>query len=293
MTRRLVTGLGIVLAAGVWVAMSPAVSARSFQASNAASPARTSPSPTPAPPTFALTPTSGPIGTILTLSGSGFPPGAFVFVRLDSGEGAITQFLTDSKGGFKGVITNVFYTGTYNFCAENTVVACAQFKVTPAVPTVTLDPASGPADIDVKVKGREFPPGELVAMYLDVPAVILGTPGPFADPIGGFVTTVRLGGAGAHQVCGDTGPPFSGSQTYIVKACAEFTFTVVNVPSPTPSPSALPTLRPTPAAAHVSGGQPPIWPLAGAAALLVAGGAGVIVWRRRRMRIAPEPEPSD
>ncbi len=227
---------------------------------------------------------------MVTVSGSGFPAGSSVSVFLDSAQNVLGQFPIDSKGAFTTVITIYVYTGNHMVCAQSTVVACARFSVSPAVVSVTVDPASGSNGDLVTIEGRGFPPGELVELYLDTPDYLLSTPGPFADEIGGFSGAVRMvtHQPGAHEVCGDTGPPLNGSQTYKVKACAQFNVIADYVPSPWPSPSASPTLMVTPAAAHVAGLQPPIWPFAGAAALVVASGVGIFVWRRRRTRLAPD-----
>ena len=116
-------------------------------------------------------------------------------------------------------------------------------------PALALSAASGETGTKVSITGSGFPPGEIVALYIDSPNPYIGStpPGPRADEQGAFQDsftwpaknydpTHRLDptSAGPHLVCGDTEALPGGPQEIAAKACAQFV--VVTVPSASPSP---------------------------------------------------------
>jgi hypothetical protein len=103
---------------------------------------------------------------------------------------------------------------------------------------------SGPPGTAVTIRGTGYPPGEVVALYIDAAGAYIGQPGPRADAQGGFRkdfiwpgkeydTTGRVdpSSPGPHNVCGDTTYPGS-SQSVAAKACAVFQVTTSSSPAP-------------------------------------------------------------
>jgi hypothetical protein len=147
-------------------------------------------------------------------------------------------------------------------------------------PAVTISVNSGTPGTHVTIIGTDFPPSEIVALYIDLPYPYLGStpPGPRADAHGGFQDNFDWPGKnydpnhridpakpGPHQVCGDTGYP-GNQQPLPVKACAMFQ--VSAPPSPTPNnPSSS------------SGANLP--EVLFAVAILLAVVAGTLLWVRR------------
>jgi hypothetical protein len=148
-------------------------------------------------------------------------------------------------------------------------------------PAITLTVQSGLPGTPLTITGSGFPPGEIVALYIDSAGPYLGNPppGPRADANGAFQQSITWPGknydlsgkvdptkVGPHDVCGDTTFP-NGTQAIAAKACAQFT---VNA---TPTPAAAPGI-PLPLAV-------------GAFAILIGLGVGAVVWLRR----SDQPKP--
>ncbi len=147
---------------------------------------------------------------------------------------------------------------------------------------IVLSATSGVIGTSITITGTGFPPGEIAALYIDLPSPYLDVPGPLTDVRGGFETTTKWPARnydatgrvnpttpGPHLVCGDTGYPGS-AQQYAAKACAQFV--VEQVP---PSPTATPT--PSPALAS----GPPIYGALAVLGVLVVLGAGAFLLLRR------------
>jgi hypothetical protein len=109
---------------------------------------------------------------------------------------------------------------------------------------------SGAPGTQVTLTGSGFPPGEIVAIYIDLPSPYIGSPppGPVADSVGAIHTSFKWPGknydpnhkinpaqAGIHLVCADTGYP-GGDQPIRVKSCAPF-MAIAAPESPTPAAS--------------------------------------------------------
>jgi hypothetical protein len=116
-------------------------------------------------------------------------------------------------------------------------------------PSIDLSRTSGTPGTTLVIHATGFPPGEIVALYIDQPNPYLVNPppGPRAGTDGTITDSFTWPGKsydvshvvdpskpGVHTVCGDTGYPGS-DQPVSVKACAQFT---VVGPSPTPTPPA-------------------------------------------------------
>jgi hypothetical protein len=139
-------------------------------------------------------------------------------------------------------------------------------------PTLTLSVSAGRPGDFVTVTGTGWPPGELVALYMDRPDAFLDAPGPRADAQGGFTDKVSISaaGAGGHSICGDTAYPGS-AQPVVARVCAPFTILASQTK---PSLTASPTRAPGPA------GAPFPLPLL-AVGIVIAMGGGLF-WLIRR-----------
>ena len=132
--------------------------------------------------------------------------------------------------------------------------------VSAASPTLALSVAKGRPGTAVTITGSGYPPGEVVAIYIDLaePYLLAPPPGPRADPQGTFTahfvwpdnrydTSGRIDPSkpGPHMVCGDTA--YSGStQAVTAKACAQFEVLAGPSPSPTPGQTLPPAETPGP-----------------------------------------------
>lgn len=129
--------------------------------------------------------------------------------------------------------------------------------ISAAAAQLALSVTAGPPGTHVTVTGINFPPNEIVALYIDSPQPYLAQPGPRADSSGGFVESITMPGkdydesgridpsrVGPHQICGDTGYPGS-SQPVVATACATFTVEPGPSLSPTPVPISQPGASPT------------------------------------------------
>lgn len=167
----------------------------------------------------------------------------------------------------------------YRFLADGLAVfmaltAASSVLAAPSpVPTfdsakVTIDVTSGPLDTAVRITGTGFPANEIVALYLDSPAVYLAAPGPRSDDQGMFSESIRIPHStpGPHVICGDTSHPVL--QQYAAKACIPFTVTALSASSPSPAKTPLGT----------SGLPLPIVLLA--IGILVGLAMGAALWRR-------------
>jgi len=129
-----------------------------------------------------------------------------------------------------------------------------------ASPTITVSPDTGTTGTSVSVTGAGFPPGEVVALFIDFPSPFLGQPGPTADAQGGFHLTitwpdksydasgrVKPTSVGIHSVCGSTNYPGS-TQANAAQACAVFMVQAgaSTSASPSPSPAPSPLVGPSP-----------------------------------------------
>lgn len=117
-------------------------------------------------------------------------------------------------------------------------------------PSIALSVSSGPPGTAVTVTGSGFPPGEIVAIYVDAAGPYLANPppGPGADAQGNVRVNVIWPGRnydvsghvdptvpGPHNVCGDTAYPGS-TQPIPARACVQFVVVAVaQTPAPAPA----------------------------------------------------------
>src|SRR5881396_610728 len=121
-------------------------------------------------PTAAISPTNGPAGQFVTVTGSGFAPGRFVYVHYDDNDLGQIGY-TDPDGS---IHSSSGFTVHQSSVGDYTVLVSDDFKnqappqtytVTP--PTAAISPTSGPAGQFVTVTGSGFAPGRLVYVHYD------------------------------------------------------------------------------------------------------------------------------
>src|SRR5437773_9611080 len=157
-------------------------------------------------PTAAISPTSGPAGQFVTVTGSGFAPSRFVYVHYDDND-LVQIGYTDPDGS---IHSSSGFTVPPSNVGDHTVLVSEDFNnqappqtytVTP--PTSAISPTSGPAGQFVTVTGSGFAPGRLVRVHYDDND--LGQIG-YTDPDGSI-----------HSSCGFTVPQSSvGDHTVLV-----------------------------------------------------------------------------
>jgi len=129
-------------------------------------------------PTISLNPTSGRVGIVVTLSGSGFSTG-------DAGACTITPAVVATAPACtvtaSGTLTASSFTvgnvpaGTYVITVTGLTGDFAQATFTVIGPSITLTPSSGPAGLVVTVNGNNFATGDAGACTI-TPAVVATAP---------------------------------------------------------------------------------------------------------------------
>lgn len=122
-----------------------------------------------------LTPTSGPPGTQVTVSGTGYGSGTVVNIYF--GGQFIRNVQADATGaipaGTTFTVPNVAY-ATYNVTASSPgASATTTFQVSPATAAIQLTPNTGPSGSTVTLTGSGFQPGETLRVYFG--GAFLGT----------------------------------------------------------------------------------------------------------------------
>lgn len=119
--------------------------------------------------TLTVSPTSGPPGTSVTVTGSGFPPGTFVDLLFDSS--AQTNATASSSGAFTKSMTipSSATVGPHKIKASfgTSEIPETPFTVTSSTPTITLSPISGPPGSSVTVSGSNFPVSTSITVKFD------------------------------------------------------------------------------------------------------------------------------
>jgi hypothetical protein len=125
-------------------------------------------------PTLTLNPTSGPKGTTVAVSGSGYVPSATVTVQFDSGT---VLSVTATATGALPATGNTFAVPTTASAGSNSVSATdgtnpatpQTFTVT--TPSISLSPTTGPVGTPVTVTGSNFLPGSTVTITFNAVGV--------------------------------------------------------------------------------------------------------------------------
>jgi hypothetical protein len=214
---------------------------------------------------ISLSPTSGPPGTSITVTGSGFAASASGAVWFDSDGDSVldpgepsASVSTGPLGTFTATLTvPTVAAGTYNIRADvpsgGTVEASATFTV--LIPSITVSPTSGPPGTSISVSGTNFIPGASGSVWFDLDGdSILDAGEPSvsvtASGTGTFTATLTVPtvAAGTYNIRADV--PSAGS----VEASATFAVTFAITLSPTSgSPGTTVTISGSGFAASVSG----------------------------------------
>jgi hypothetical protein len=149
----------------------------------------------PLNPTVTMTPTSGIVGTLVTVTGTNFTPNANITLTYDGNPVPNVAVKTNSDGAFSRTI-NVLSspTGTHVLIASDGFVsASATFTVKPSI---TIQPPQGSLAAVVDVIGFGFSPNVKIDLrdekaYKDNP---IPTPDPIikTNPIGEFKTSLKV-----------------------------------------------------------------------------------------------------
>jgi hypothetical protein len=127
---------------------------------------------------ISLSPTSGPPGTTVTVSGSGFSSGDSGVVWFDINHNGLldpgepnTPATADSGGGFSvSLVVPDVTTGSYDIKADvplgGSVEASAPFTV--PSPSISITPTSGPPGTSIIVVGINFKLGATVTIFFDL-----------------------------------------------------------------------------------------------------------------------------
>src|SRR2546427_2189696 len=200
--------------------------------------------------TISLSPTSGPAGTILTVTGKNFASNSAVTILYDNNTITTepTTITTDSTGSFTGSITVPTSSGAGTHTVKATDAsnhpASAQFTVaTIPVATISLNPSSGPVGTTVNISGSNFAANSGITISYDN-AGITTTPTTITSTSTGSFTgsiTVPSSIAGPHTV----------KATDASNHPASAQFSVMTTPVATISLN--PTSGPTGTAVNISG----------------------------------------
>ena len=132
-------------------------------------------------PAIAVTPSTGPPGSAVNVSGTGFGPSERVDLYFDTTD--LTLAKTGAAGSFGPVSITVpgsAVPGTHTVSAEGRqsgAFAQATFTVTTTTPTIVVSPSTGPPGSAVNVSGTGFGPSERVDLYFDTTDLALAETG--------------------------------------------------------------------------------------------------------------------
>ncbi len=177
-------------------------------------------------PHLTVSPASGPVGTIVLFSGTGFggTPTLTFGVQIAWSEGLVCSTQTNHSGSFSCSYTiPPASAGGHTFYANSTTISLKATAVYSVVPTLTAGPNHGPEGTSVTFAGTGFGPG--------VPAQVTWTAGTacttlstFADGSFSCSYVIPAGTAGGVYT-------FTGSDTQANHATTPFTVTYLR-PSP-------------------------------------------------------------
>jgi len=170
------------------------------------------------PTTFAITPTSGPAGQLVTITGAGFAPGNGVGLYYDdSYTGYISS--TDSAGS----ITSLTFIVPASTVGSHTLYVIDGYgnrsdprTFTVTQPTIGICPTIGPAGQPVTITGTGFAPNNAVALYYDSSYTGYGGATNADGNIVAFQFTIPASAVGDHRIDLVDGFSNQASLTYTV-----------------------------------------------------------------------------
>src|SRR2546428_436710 len=201
---------------------------------------------------ISLNPTSGPAGTTVTVSGSGFAANSGITISYDgaamtTNPGTIT---TDSTGAFSGSITVPLSSAAGPHMVKATDAsnhpASASFTVTTGTPAaaISLNPTSGPTGTTVNISGSNFAANSGITISYDNAGIATTPTTITTTSTGSFTGSITIPSssiAGSHTV--------KATDASANSASAQFTVTT----TPVPAISLNPTSGPTGTTVNISG----------------------------------------
>lgn len=200
-------------------------------------------------PTITISPTNGPAGTSVTVSGIGYSGSSTINIALDgiSQTTSPSTVTSSSSGSFSCRFTvPSSLVGAHVVQATDASTSLAATFVLTA-PSITITPVSGYVGSTVTISGNGFAPSSIVTVKFDSTSQATN-PATLISSSSGSISctlTVPTSLSGVHTV--QFTDRFSNS------ALATFTVTV-----PTPTPSANPTAAPTPTPSPTPSPKPTI-----------------------------------
>ena len=210
-------------------------------------------------------PTSGPVGATISVSGSGWPEPDGEQVSLGYMMAAFCSTVPDSQastfksGAFSGTLhlPNGTPLGTYSICANfgsTTAIANTYTVLTESSPQISISLPMQPGEQQATVAGSNyFPSGTTVNLYWETTNgnVILTITSAVSNSSGLISRTFLIPtsiASGSYKIVATVSgqPALTSSATFTYNAP-----TPTPTPTPTPSPTALPASDPTPTK-HVS-----------------------------------------
>ena len=170
-------------------------------------------------PTITLNPTSGPVGSTVTITGTGFAPDSTVTITF--GSNTLGTVITTSNGGFSATFSVPLSTssGDHTVTAtEGSDSTSKTFTVTSTeVPAIVLNPTSGPVSTSVNITGAGFDPSSTVVITFNDTAITTTPATVTPTSNGGFSATftVPSSSSGPQTVLATQGSK-SASQTFTV-----------------------------------------------------------------------------
>lgn len=260
-----------------------------------------------APPSLTLVnPTNGqgPVGTHVTLSGTGFQgTQATIFAATDQGcqnqSGPLGTVPLNNDGSFTKAILwpLALGPGNYYICGTGMTASAVQFQVLSAnPPTLALSTAHINAGDPLTVTGTNFngpPAGTQVTLLLEIAGGSINLPGAAIGPDGSFTTTLKTdnlpqGSATLLALAEQTG-----NADAALQATAGLDIGQASTPTPSPSPSPSPTAATsgttTPQQTDKGSGGGGILLIVLAIVVVLLGGLGAAAYFLLRQRGEPGP----
>lgn len=153
-------------------------------------------------PSLAISPTSGPPGSVVEVAASGFPSHTSISVGLgpqNSEFGEVARGTTDTNGRFTAQVSVEGAAGmnwVFGANAGGAHATSVPFHITESIPPVVISPTSGPSGTLVQVIGSGFPSHTSVSVGVGLEGSEFGeiTRG-VTDANGRFTMNVRVQGA--------------------------------------------------------------------------------------------------
>jgi hypothetical protein len=145
-------------------------------------------------PTISLNPTSGPVATLVTVTGSGFAPVSTVVITFDGS--TVSTPTSTSDGGFSATFIVPLSSSNGDHAvkaSQGSNSASKTFTVTSSTtPIIVLDPNSGPIGTQANVTGKGYAPSSTVSITFDGIPVTTNPPTVNTNANGEFIATFNV-----------------------------------------------------------------------------------------------------